>query len=76
MTDDDEYFMNNKTWMYKRQFYDGAYDIKFLRGVDAFLNFAISKSQKVEIRCPSVKCKNFNFKKPNEVRDHLLRKGF
>ena len=76
MADDDEYFLYDRSWMYKRQFDDGAYNVKFLRGVEAFLNFAISKSQSVEIRLTCVKCKNFNFKKPNEVRNHLLRKGF
>ena len=61
MADDDEYFLYNRSWMYKRQFDDGAYNIKFLRGVeDFFLKFAISKGPSVEIISTCVKYKNFN----------------
>lgn len=76
MAKDSSHLLCDRSWMYQRQFDDGAFNIKFLRGVEEFLKFAISKSRVVEIRCPCSKCRNFEFKNSSEVRDHLLQNGF
>ena len=62
--------------MYERVFDNGAINIEFNRGFEYIIKFAISKSRSSKIRCPCAKCKNVVFKKPNDLKDHLLRKGF
>ena len=62
--------------MYQREFDDEAFNLEFIRGLEEFLKFAISKSRSSKIRCPCGICKNIVFKTPNDVRDHLLWKGF
>ena len=41
-----------------------------------FLDFARKNSMSCEIRCPCKKCKTFCYKEPNEIREHIMRKGF
>ena len=71
----DEILLNDRSWMYKRLI-NGAYNIQFMQGLEIFLKFAITNSEVEEIRCPCVKCKNPVYKHPNEVREHLMKKGF
>ena len=76
MTDDGSYYLYIRNWMYEREFDDGSFNIEFSRGLEEFIKFTVSKSRSSKIRCPCAKCKNVVFKKPNDVRDHLLRKRF
>ena len=76
MMDDGSYYLYNRNWMYEREFDDGSFNIEFIRGLEEFIKFAVSKSCSSNIRCRCAKSKNVVFKKPNDVRDHLLRKVF
>ena len=76
MTDGGSYYLYNRNWMYEREFDVGSFNIEFIKGLEEFIKFALSKSRSSKIRCPCAKCKNVVFKNPNDVREHLLRKGF
>ena len=76
MADDGSYYLYNRNWMYEREFDDGSFNNEFIWELEEFIKFAVSKSRSSKIRCPCVRSKNVVFKKPNDVRDHLLRKGF
>ena len=57
MTDDGSYYLYNRNWMYEREFDDEAFNIEFIRGLEEFLLFAISKSvhQKLDVLVRSAK---------------------
>ena len=46
-----------------------------MKGLEKFLDFARTQIMSTEIRCPCKKCKNC-YKKPDEIREHLTKKGF
>ncbi|WMV58507.1 hypothetical protein MTR67_051892 [Solanum verrucosum] len=71
---------SNRQWMYKR-LTKGLYDPEFLRGVQQFIEFAMSHPEGRDgerLRCPSnrKKCQNRNFENVHTVHGHLLKKGF
>ena len=64
-----------KSWIYNRR-KNGKFSLRFLRGLEEFLDFARRNSMSFEIRCPCKICKSCCYKEPNEIREHLMRKGF
>lgn len=72
--------MEHRTWMYNRN-YPNRRGLRedFVEGVDDFIRHAMSlppyQSEGV-IRCPCVRCDCMKFKKSEEVKLHLYRKGF
>lgn len=44
MTDDGSYYLYNRNWMYEREFDDESFNIEFIRGLEEFIKFALSKS--------------------------------
>jgi len=71
---------SNRQWMYKR-LAKGLYDPKFIRGVQHFIEFAMSHPEGRDgerLRCPCnrKKCQNRNFENVHTVHGHLLKEGF
>ena len=64
-----------RSWMYNRQ-KNGKFNLRFMRGLEEFLEFARTQTMSSEIRCPCKKCKNCCYKEPDEIREHLMRMGF
>ena len=62
------------SWIYK-QSCKGVYNIRYLEGVEEFIQFA-KKKIPYEVRCPCKRCDNRRLFAPEVVRDHLLKKGF
>ena len=50
--------------------------LRFMRGLEEFIDFARRSSKSSKIRYPFKKCKNCFYKEPNEIREHLMRKEF
>ena len=46
-----------RSWMYNRR-KNGKFSLRFMRGLEEFLDFARTQSMSSEIRCPCKKCKN------------------
>src|SRR5688572_30720346 len=67
--------MEERSWMYNRR-KNGKFSLRFMRGLEEFLDFARKNSMSSQFRCPCKKCKNCCYKEPNEIREHLMRKGF
>ena len=59
--------------MYNRR-KNRKFSLRFMRELEEFLDFACRNSMSPEIRCPCKKCKSC-FKEPNEIREHLMKKG-
>ena len=55
--------------MYNRR-KNGKFSLRFMRGLEEFLDFACRNSMSSEIRCPCKKYKNCCYKEPNEIREH------
>jgi len=56
----------------------GLYREDYCKGVESFINFALSNSKNISrgrIRCTCVKCKNKKFHQSNIMIMHLLKKG-
>lgn len=69
-----------RKWMYNKNLpgRKGLTD-EFRSGVNDFLEVATSKPEYMsgeKIRCPCLKCKNCKFLNPDEVKEHLWRRGF
>ena len=68
----------DRQWMYNR--ISGGYlNIKFVEGVQVFVQFAISQPEWTDgprIRCPCSMCKNRKFFETENVKLHLVKKGF
>ena len=52
MTDDGSYYLYSRNWIYEREFDDGSFNMEFIRGLEEFTKFAVSKSLSSKIRCP------------------------
>ena len=69
---------SDRQWMYNRM--SGGYlNPKFVEGVHVFVQFAISQPEWTDgprIRCPCSMCKNQNFLETENVKLHLMQKGF
>jgi len=77
----------DRGWMYKRVNTNGSINPLFNVEVERFLDFAFANEQPIQprgidegvplfIRCPCKKCELLKYKDREEVRLHLLRKGF
>ncbi|XP_049388296.1 uncharacterized protein LOC125852607 [Solanum stenotomum] len=71
---------SNRQLMYKR-LAKGLYDPEFIKGVQHFIEFAMSHPEGRDgerLRCPCnrKKCQNRNFENVNTVHGHLLKEGF
>ena len=63
--------------MYQRREISGAISEHFLKGVQVFIEFAISNiANDEEIRCPCSRCKLLNYLEPNMAKVHLRQFGF
>ena len=62
MMDDGSYYLYNRNWMYEREFDDGSFNIEFIRGLEEFIKFAVSKSHSSKIRCSCAKSKMLSLK--------------
>ncbi|GJV40537.1 transposon, En/Spm-like, transposase-associated domain protein [Tanacetum coccineum] len=78
---------SDRTWTYNRFTVDDYHDKYFEIKVDEFLDFAYSIVANVDtrningevelcIKCPCVKCKVRPYRTRDEVKYHLLQKGF
>ena len=69
---------SDRQWMYNRM--GGGYlNLKFVEGVHVFVQFAISEPEWTDgprIRCPCSMCKNKKFLETENVKLHLVQKGF
>ena len=69
---------SDRQWMYNRM--SGGYlNLKFVKGVHVFVQFAISQPEWTDgprIRCSCSKCKNQKFLETENVKLHLVQKGF
>ena len=67
-------------WMYNRLLLDrSGYTQEFLDGVNQFDQFARTQTEFLngeKYKCPCAKCKNRVYLTPNEVKMHLMYKGF
>jgi Transposase-associated domain len=73
----------DRSWMYRRYLADKNVNPNFFIGVDRFVEEAFKHSPCVMrrdnrdlIRCPCQVCDNTKFLTGDEVRSHLIRKGF
>ena len=41
--DDDSYYLDNRNWLYEREFDDVSFNIEFIWGLEEFLKFVVSK---------------------------------
>ena len=68
-------FRQERSWMYNRR-KNEKFSLRFMRGLEEFLDFARTKSMSSEIRCSWKKCKNCCYKDSDKIREHLMRRGF
>ncbi|XP_058003717.1 uncharacterized protein LOC131180116 [Hevea brasiliensis] len=69
----------SRSWMYARKLPNGLLNPEFLSGLEAFINFACSKPEFMDgskIRCPCAKCINRKYLLADDVKFHLVSKGF
>ena len=69
---------SDRQWMYNRM-RGGYLNPKFVDGVHVFVQFAISQPEWTDgprIRCPCSMCKNRKFLEIENVKLHLVQKGF
>jgi len=68
------------SWMYNKLLpYHNGYIQEFLNEVnqfDAFARIQVDFQSGGKYRCPCSKCKNGVYLTPNEVKTHLMYKGF
>ena len=70
-------YFNDRSWMYQRREINGAISEHFLKGVQVFIEFAISNiANDEEIRCPCSRWKLLNYLVPNIAKVHLRQYGF
>lgn len=63
-----------RSWMYNRR-KNGKFSLRFMRGLEEFLDFARENNMSSEIRCPCKKCKNCCYKEPNDHKRTFDEKG-
>ena len=70
----------HRRWMYNRLLRDrSGYTQEFLDGVNEFDQFARTQTEFLnggKYRCPCAKCRNRVYLTPDEVKMHLMYKGF
>ncbi|XP_061367419.1 uncharacterized protein LOC133310502 [Gastrolobium bilobum] len=69
---------HDRSWMYNRLTDRRQLTRAFLEGLETFIQFSLEQigTSSDVIICPCVKCKCFKFQTPDQVREHLCRKGF
>ncbi|KAK1369205.1 hypothetical protein POM88_035297 [Heracleum sosnowskyi] len=71
---------NDRAWMYQRKDKRGCLNPVFLKGLDNFIQYVISRPSSyngTNIQCPCSKCRNFGgFWNAETVKLHLMKNGF
>ncbi|KAK1354706.1 hypothetical protein POM88_047962 [Heracleum sosnowskyi] len=71
---------NDRAWMYQRKDKRGSLNPVFLKGLDNFMQYVISRPSSyngTNIQCPCSKCRNFGgFWNAETVKLHLMKNGF
>ncbi|XP_018632807.1 uncharacterized protein [Nicotiana tomentosiformis] len=71
--------LEHRRWMYNRNYSNRELREEFIEGVAGFIAWAKILYEFLTggmIRCPCVKCKCDKFLKPEDIKDHLYKKGF